>query len=152
MSNCDLCGKKGLLTGAIVEGSLLHVCKACTAYGNVVKIPTIKHQTREKIKKILKEPEDVSILVADYKQRIKQAREQMKLTQEDLAKRLNEKESFIHKLEQGKQEPPLALAKKLEHHLRIQLIESYTEDSLHPGKLAEEGLTIGDLINIKKKK
>ena len=152
MSNCDLCGREAGLAGAIVEGSLLQVCKACTTYGNVVKIPSIKHKAKEKIKTIMKEQEDVSLIVGDYAQRIKQTREQLKLTQEDLAKKLNEKESFLHKIEQGKQEPPLALAKKIEHILHIHLIEDYQEQGMKPAALANEGLTIGDLIRLRKNK
>ncbi len=152
MSNCDLCGKEAQLVGAVVEGSMMHVCKRCTSYGNVVKIPEVKHKTKERIKKIIKEPEEVSLIVQDYAGRIKQAREQMKLTQEELAKKLNEKESFLHKIEQGKQEPPLALAKKLEHVLGVKIIESYHEEGANPIELANEGLTIGDLIKIKRKK
>lgn len=43
------------------------------------------------------------------------------LSQEELGMKINEKPSVIHHLETGSMKPSDALARKLEHYLKIQL-------------------------------
>ena len=71
-------------------------------------------------------------LVPDYSTIVKRARERMKLTQEELGRLVGEKASVISKIETGRLRPSIALAKKLEHVLRVKLVESIEEieDSL----------------------
>ncbi|MDO8555746.1 MAG: multiprotein bridging factor aMBF1 [Nanoarchaeota archaeon] len=151
MITCELCGGKGANIQAVIEGSTLTICNKCSKYGNVVKIIPPNNQTKEKIKKILQEPEIVRIIVKDYNTKIKQAREQQQLTQEQLGLKLNEKESIIHKIEAGNIEPDIVLTKKIEHLLHITLLEDYAEPPQPKVNLKNAALTIGDLIKIKKK-
>jgi putative transcription factor len=60
-------------------------------------------------------------LTTDYPKIIKSARELLGLSQEELAQKINEKTSVISHLETGSMKPDDALARKLEHYLKIQL-------------------------------
>ena len=152
--NCDMCGKDTQLLKAIIEGTELKVCKDCSKFGKV--IGKIAEPVKEKKKKYVEEkeaePEIVDGIVPDYASKVKNARESMGMKQEELAKKLNEKESVIHKIETGHYEPNLTLARKLEKFLKISLVESYEiEKEKNAKKASPEGhLTIGDLIKIKK--
>ncbi|HLD12386.1 MAG TPA: multiprotein bridging factor aMBF1 [Candidatus Nanoarchaeia archaeon] len=152
MSTCDLCGKGTATMKAIVEGSMLHVCNNCSKYGNVVSIQEPPRHQQEKIKKLIEEPATVRLIVKDYAKKIKDAREQQKITQEALALRIKEKESYLHKIESGHLEPNLLTARRLEQALTIKIIEDYQQQPTGKIDMKEEALTIGDLITIKKKK
>jgi putative transcription factor len=73
------------------------------------------------------------------------------LKQEELAKKIAEKESVIHKLESGSIIPAIPLARKLEKFLRIALVETIEVDSPETSdrRSSSDGLTLGDLIRIK---
>jgi putative transcription factor len=60
-------------------------------------------------------------LTNEYSRLIKNARELRGLSQEELGKKINEKTSVISHLETGSMKPDDALARKLEHFLKIQL-------------------------------
>lgn len=147
---CEICGKKDNLVSAIVEDSVLSVCKACSKYGNVITVKSSK-PSQEPPKKIITIEEPIEVIVPDFSLKIKNARESLKLKQEQLAKNLKEKTSLIHKLESGHLTPSISLAKKLESFLNIKLIEQYEEEKKQIN-IKDEDLTIGDLIKIKDKK
>ncbi len=93
--------------------------------------------------------EILEAVVEDFPARIRSARESMRLNQKELAKKLNEKESVIHKLETGHFTPSLGLAKKLEKHLNIKLIEDLPAGNKDDSKKqAGRTMTIGDLIKL----
>lgn len=155
MANCDLCGKETELVDAIVEGSMLSICKGCAKFGHVIAIQKpalIEEKPEKKITIEEPEPEELEIIVPDYASKIKQARENLNLKQKQLASEINEKESVIHKLESGHLKPSIKLAKKLESFLNIKLIEEYQEPQKKELSFADKSLTIGDLIKIKKEK
>ncbi len=152
MANCDLCGTEAQLVSAVVEGTMLNVCKECSRFGNVVKVSPARHLTKEKAKKIIEEPEEVEVITKDYSSRIKNTREKLGIKQEDLARKINEKESLIHKIESGRIKPNMAVAKKLESALKIRLVETYIENAERKVNMRDENLTIGDLINVKQRK
>ncbi len=66
-------------------------------------------------------------LTGDYSKIIKGARELMGLSQEELGMKINEKPSVISHLETGSMKPDDALARKLEHFLKVQLFISSEE-------------------------
>lgn len=145
---CEMCGRDSVLVEAIIEGSLLSVCRNCASFGNVVRLPT----KGEVIKTRIDDKDDEELIVEDYNLRVKKARESKKLTQEDLAKYVAEKESVIHRVESGQFEPTLELAKKLEQFLRIKLIKNYKREEKKENKninLKNSSLTIGDVLKIK---
>ena len=154
--NCEMCGKKTDLFKAIIEGIQIKVCSTCGKFGRVIKqVNPLENKKKEKVEKISKEEESSEIIqtISDnYSEKVKKARELIGLKQEELAKKLSEKESVIHKIETGHYEPNLILAKKLERFLKISLIEEQeiekSKNNTAPSSSA--GLTIGDLIKLKK--
>ena len=133
-----------------LEGSVLSVCKSCSKYGKIIEIKKSK-PAQEPPKKIIRIEEPIEVIVPDFSLKIKNARESLKLKQEELAKKISKKASVIHKLESGHLTPSISLAKKLESFLNIKLIEQYEEEKKEIN-LKDEDLTIGDLIKIKDKK
>lgn len=146
MTVCELCGKEAPLFRAIVEGSELNVCVTCGKFGKMLQKPVMRVATSSPVQKA---PEPSEVVVSDYAQRIRQAREKSGMTQKEFALKLNEKESIIHKLENSLFVPPIDLAKKLERLLRIKLIEIEEEETPEAAKKSSGPLTIGDIINIK---
>ncbi len=156
--NCDMCGVESQLFKALIEGGELNVCKACAKYGKILhKIRQEPKRPKKQVKLSIEQVEKpdkqiVLVVVNDYSKRVKKKREHMGLKQEDLAKRINERESIIHKIESGRFKPSMKLARKLEKFLRITLIEQY-EETFDGGKAkVGENLTIGDLIKVKSTK
>ena len=137
-----------------IESTILNVCKSCAAYGEVLQ--QVKTEVKKEIKKepIQKpaEPEIIEELVEGYAEKIKSKREKLGLKQEDLAKKINEKESIIQKIESGHFTPPINLAKKLERFLGIKIIEEVEEAKvIISPKTSGEGFSLGDFVKVKKK-
>ncbi|AJF62602.1 MAG: hypothetical protein QT11_C0001G0459 [archaeon GW2011_AR20] len=144
MPNCELCGRSEILTKAIIESSLLNVCENCAKFGKAILVK--QHAAAKPLKQ--KTTEIINIINPDYPGIIKNAREKLGMKQEDLAKKIDEKLSVMHKLETGNLQPTLLLAKKLEKILNIKLIEVYQETN-EKLNLKDSTLTIGDLVNLK---
>ena len=73
------------------------------------------------------------------------------MTQKELARKLNEKVSIIHKMETSSFEPNISLARKLEKFLKIKLIELHEEVHKKETRAKSDAFTIGDFIKVKKK-
>jgi putative transcription factor len=145
MVTCELCGNSGNLIKAIIEGSLLNVCENCAKFGKAIIIKQAQLPSKQ-IKQ--KTTELINVINQDYPRLIKEAREKLGLKQEDLAKKINEKLSIIHKLEIGQLQPTILLAKRLEKTLNIHLIEVY-EETHENLNLKDKELTIGDLVKLR---
>lgn len=143
MSVCELCGKEALLITAIVEGTQMEVCQTCGKFGKIIRKPV--HAP----KKIIEKKEVIETITPNFAILIRQTREKTGETQADFAKRLNEKESIIQKLENGSFKPSIETARKLEKLLKIKLVEVEEEIQEQSQKRAGGPLTIGDIINIK---
>jgi len=164
---CEVCGRKihnGPIT-AVIEGARLIVCVECSKHGRIVtqdeyapktkplgkpfaQIPVMTQKKTPEIK-----VEITQEIIEDYTSKIRQAREKLGLTHEELAKRINEKTSVIGKLETGKIQPSNILATKLEHALKIKLLTPITEEkaaTLTP-KATNREVTLGDLIQLNNK-
>ena len=89
--------------------------------------------------------------MSDYADKIKKKREKLGIKQVDFAKQVRERYSLISKIETGAIEPNIKLARKLEKHLKIRLVEEYQEKPKHLAKSEGDGVTIGDMIKIKKR-
>ncbi|MFH1511337.1 MAG: multiprotein bridging factor aMBF1 [Candidatus Woesearchaeota archaeon] len=146
---CDICGIKPATAKSIIEGTEMQTCSECGQFGKVVKSlekPQAKVM-KPKIRQQVEEP--MQVVVDDFSQTIKKSREKLGLSQEDFAKKINEKVSLVHNLESGRYKPSIELAKKIEHFLKVRLIEDY-EEREHAQKGRSEDLTIGDVIEFKK--
>ena len=155
-----MCGKQGEMFKADIEGAVLGVCKDCAKFGKVIS----RVRAPEKLKKSekRKQQEEVSrpveklkkeiiqIIVDDYSEMIKRKREKLGLKQNELARKIAEKESIIQNIESGKFVPSIALARKFERFLRLTLIEQHEESNEEIVRTKRVALTIGDMLNLKK--
>jgi len=93
-------------------------------------------------------------IVEDYAEAIRQAREKLGLSHEDLGQKISEKESVLKKIETGKITPNDLLISKLEHTLKIKLLVPVPDEkgTQNAPKSASRELTLGDLIQISSKK
>ena len=147
--DCEVCGKGNARIFAIVEGNKLRVCQICAKFGKVVEIEKEEVKMKSSLSKEIEVEED---LAEDYAERIKSAREKKGWTRDELAAKLNEKESFLKKVELGEMQPTDKLSDKLEKALGIKLYEVVEITKPSKSKSGKEGTTLGDLIEIKKKK
>lgn len=161
---CEICGTeiKGKPTKVNIEGSELEVCSICAQYGTSVETRTqTKQQTKTGKKSAAKKPEKKPAtkktrfegptydLVEDYDQIIRDTRERLEWTQEELAAKIKEKESLIKKIERGEITPEDSVRKKLEHTLNIQLTEKVEDvDTGEDNK--SKNTTLGDIVKIKR--
>lgn len=163
---CELCGKDTDLFQTEIEDTMLNLCGDCNKHGKVIKrihIPSgneMKHMAKEAARKAAEPPQTLhkvakkkSLMIReDIAVSIKNAREKLGLKQEELAKKLAVKESLIHHLESGKFEPRIDMARRFERFLNITLVEEVEEQDVLIPKVPGEGVTVGDLISIKKRK
>jgi putative transcription factor len=86
----------------------------------------------------------------DYDKKIRSAREGASMSQEDLADKLNEKASFIRKLEHGETLPTDEMQQKLEGELGIDLSASGSSDETEWESDSSAGeYTLGDVVERK---
>lgn len=147
MPNCELCGKETVLFRADIEGTELKVCQTCGSFGKVLTTASPMRNMQKSVQ-LPQELQLTEAVISDFPKLVKDAREKKKLTQEECAKMMNEKESIIHKIETGAFKPSIALARKLEKALNIRLVETVEEEHLPKGK-SSGPVTIGDIIKRK---
>jgi len=162
---CEVCGRKihGAPTRALIEGAKLTVCIECSKHGRIIR------EEKEVGQRVLKKPltsvsfvprkpakakvDTTQEIVEGYDSKIRQAREKMGLSHEELGKKINEKASVLSKLETGKMTPNNLLVTKLEHVLKIKLLVPIKEEKISQGfpKSPNRETTLGDLIQLNKK-
>ncbi len=161
---CEVCGREivGKPARALVEGATLVVCKQCAGLGKELpgfpdrtrpRLPVGVTRTRAPIEKLPKAIEE-SDLVDEYPRIIKEAREKMGLSQQDLAFKAKEKLTVIQKIELGKMLPTMRLTKELEHLLRVKLLapkEEIEVDVVPVRQTGDRGVTLGDIALIRRK-
>ena len=166
---CEMCGKEvPRLKKVQIGGSTLEVCNECARFREdapaeapepvpvasgpaaVATPPPRVFPTHTSKKKDALSRGEME-LVEDYHRRIIKGRRDKDLTQEDLARRINEKKSVISRLETGEMRPSDRLVKKLEGELDIKLKERM-EYQIEPAKkqVGTGGVTLGDLIKMEK--
>ncbi|MGQ9530849.1 MAG: multiprotein bridging factor aMBF1 [Candidatus Bathycorpusculaceae bacterium] len=167
---CEVCGSKihGKPYRVTIEGAKLTVCDQCSKHGIIIweeepkpKGAAIKTKitpppTKLKSKKAPETPIETSFeLVENFAVKIRQAREKLGLSHEELGKKINEKVSLLKKVETGKMTPDNKLATKLEHLLKIKLLVPASEEKSVPIEIPKpisRELTLGDLIQLDKRK
>jgi len=144
---CEMCGSDEKLVRADIEGVVLNVCGKCAKFGKVVG--KVMDMPKQKIYKKAEKPVDkelVQVLSEDYAGRVSAARQRMGWTQKEFARIIKEKESLVQKIESNQFEPSINLARKLENHLRIKIVEQHEESHQKKFKAEKTKLTIGDMI------
>jgi putative transcription factor len=151
MVTCEVCGtNKTKLLRASIEGTQMNVCEGCASYGKVLYTPELKPKIREVM--VSKTPEIEERVVDNFGAIVKNAREKTGLTQEEFAKKLNERLSIMRAIENREQMPDLKLAAKLEKELGVVLIEEVSDETPVSEKTQSKEVTLGDMIKIKKRK
>jgi putative transcription factor len=162
------------LTTTKVEGAELELCDNCQGFGTTVETQqssssTSKYSTSSssgtsgssggstggstgsggstRRKKDMFD--DMDELAADYDDRIRDGRESLGLTQEELANQLNEKASLIRKLERGDILPSDDVQRKLEKKLEITLTEGADVDDTEWSSGSGQSMTLGDVVERK---
>jgi len=171
---CEVCGRKihENPSKVIIEGAKMTVCHECAKHGTTTWSETPKPRVELQkpnlssalyasslspiqIKKKIVQPkvDTTQEIVEDYGEVIRQAREKAGLSHEELAKKINEKESLLRKIETGKVAPNDLLVSKLEHALKIKLLALISEEKPTPklAKATDTELTLGDIMQFDKK-
>jgi putative transcription factor len=148
----------------MIEGAKLTVCVECSKHGKILtreeaepgqKVPkkTLPVTIPQKKKGIAPKVEITQEVIEGFDAKIRQAREKIGLSHEQLGKKINEKASVIRNLETGKMTPNNMLVAKLEHALKIKLLVPISEEKTSQAipKSPNRELTLGDLIQLNKK-
>ena len=122
--NCEICGKPifGKPITIEVDGAYLKVCEECAKYGKIVnerKSGGIKESGFAKYSR--NQVEDEYELIDGYGRIIKEMREKMNLTQEQLGRKIGIKPSLLAKIEQEKIIPDYPTLRKIEYSLKVKL-------------------------------
>jgi len=172
MVQCEMCGAETASPRtAKIEGAELQVCDDCVNFGTEIRQEptgsrTTKYSTKRRSttsntpsssrssgrSRRRRDPfDDLEEIVADYDVRIRSAREAAGLSQAELGQQLNEKASFIRKLEHGESLPSDDIRRKLEHALDIDLVEGSDEEDVTEwsGGSTATGMTLGDVVERK---
>ena len=149
---CKICGKY-IEEGkrVLVEGSEVVTCDRCSTYGTI-----IGNVRRTEVKKSKKIEDRVAAEIAfeegiieNYFEVIKNARQSRNLKQDDLANLINEQKALIRRIESGKIQPSIELAKKLEFRLKITLIQKQRLDIKPLTAQTKKELSLGDMVIVK---
>ena len=169
MLRCEVCGRRihNSPVTAIIEGAKLTVCNECSKHGKIVieeetiPLPTIGKQAQKQALTVHFQQRKAPVanvdtsqeIVEGYDVKIRQGREKLGLSHEELGKKLNEKASVLRKIETGKMTPDNTLVTKLEHALKIKLLAPVSEEKVpqETPKASNRELTLGDLIQLDKK-
>jgi len=159
---CDICGRPilGKPITKYIEGAKLQVCSNCSKFGKSVKPSRTPGTYKPKAKKRKKLPYQRSrfekdfILIENYGETIRKARERKKWTQDEFARKLKEPLSLIKRIEKNKINPSVGVVKKIEKLLGISLTEMDIEEDIPQirKKSKSSSITLGDIVEIKKKK
>lgn len=176
MPQCEMCGaQKPSLTTTKVEGAELELCDSCKSFGTEVRTDSQSSSTSTKYSTSSSSNanqssgssgsssssssggqtrrrdmfDDMDEVATDYDDRIRNAREGMNLSQEDLANQLNEKASLIRKLERGDTLPTDRVQKKLEKKLGISLTEGSSDEDAEWSGGSSTTTTLGDVVKRK---
>jgi len=164
---CEVCGRRimGPPYKAMIEGAKMLVCAECAKLGSVYWEAKTEPRMK-KVSKRLPQPvlaprrqpsltvEESLELVDDFGAKVRQAREKLGMSHEDLGKKISEKVSVLRKIESGKMTPDNLLTEKLQHALKIKLLVPVSEPKV-PSTLASSrpsAPTLGDIATVRKEK
>jgi len=165
---CETCGKIFKEGRKVkLEGSVIMTCVDCSKYGEVIGVVKPKEKVKKQVappqvpeaRRFASAPQVTEPLIVEtetlregYNDLIRKAREKAGLKQEDLARRLNEPTSLVHRLESGKYDPSDALIRRVQSVLGIKLFEKTNAlNSQVLGIHGSKDLTLGDVVVVKKR-
>ena len=135
------------------------VCKHCAGLGTELpdpvaarpaNRPVFTSKPKPPVERLPREYVETD-LVEDFPRIIKEAREKIHLSQQDLATKAKEKLSVIQKIEIGRMDPPIPLSRELEHILHVKLLVPRDEIEVPVASLktSVQGVSVGDVAVIK---
>ena len=152
--HCEICGRE-ITRGFLIEleGAKLIACDRCASMGTIIRrVYADAPERRRRQRKDEKPDKKELILVENYGQVIREAREREGLSREELAKRLHIREGYLQKIEDGELTPTDDVAKKLERALKIKLYRELKEDDAAvppPEDNENSQITLGDVVKIR---
>jgi putative transcription factor len=157
---CEICGAEisGLPQRIVIDRSTLDVCKSCARFGKPEDkwTPVPRKMVPVERAFIVKRPQprdhfkDLVELVPEFGRKIRNAREALGMSPEQLGVRIKEKATLLKKIEREDISPEDEVRKKLEKELNIKLTDQASESRVKAGS-AGRGLTLGDIASIKRK-
>lgn len=170
-STCEMCGTDiyGRPIEIKIEGAVLAVCGSCAKHGKRVDSrpkrivrPTVQARTVSKSRSPTPRitpstPYRGSVgggtgeLVSDYTERIRLARQKMKLTQKEVSIQTKISTAELQSIEIGKVRPTDDIRKRIEKFFDIKLTEEVVRPSAQEMKKGTHLQTLGDIVVIKKK-
>ncbi|MHA1686341.1 MAG: multiprotein bridging factor aMBF1 [Candidatus Heimdallarchaeaceae archaeon] len=169
MPTCEMCGREIYGTPIVIEieGAVLSVCGSCAKHGKRVQKKQVKKagvstkisasklsttpKRHQRYTKIPKFSESNETLAEDYAERIRLARQKMKLTQKEVSIQTKISVSALQSIETGKLRPSDEIRKKLEKFFNIKLVEEVKPYTTQELKKRTTEQTLGDVVIIKKK-
>ena len=151
-----------------IEGAILEVCPTCAKHGKRVE-PLKTKRTGVSSRSISQQKsafpryssakapkftdsKNGKELVPDYNERIRLARQKMKLSQKDVSIQTKVSIPELQSIETGKMRPPDNIIDKLEKFFKIKITEEVATYSPQESKKGPSFQTLGDVVVIKKKK
>ncbi len=178
LHRCEMCGKEvPRLIEIEIEGARLFVCNSCAVHGkkviekktssrkrrvvNTAKTSTgakpIKTTPIHNVQKPARQytrkynSDGSEMLAEDYGERLRLARQKLKLTQKEVAKKTKISATIIQSFELGKLKPTDEQIKVLEKFYGIKLTEKIINYGVSDTKHTPTYQTLGDIVVIKKK-
>ncbi len=150
-----------------IEGAVLEVCPSCAKHGKKItpqKSTGPRPSTQPAVHRRTSPPRYSSSsstksaivrggneLVSDYHDRIRLARQKMKLSQKDVSIQTKISVSELQSIETGKMRPPDKIIEKLEKFFDLKITEEVKAYRPQDQKKGPAFQTLGDIVVIKKK-
>jgi len=148
MTECEICGAPAAGYLIQVEGAKLTVCRDCSGAGKLLRVPQRQPQKGEEAPRVKEELE----VVEGYGKLMTEARRKMGIPIEVLAERINEKLSFLERVEHERTLPDAKLCRKLEKELGVKLLQPVSSGAPIVTSQSKAGMTLGDILEIEQKK
>lgn len=152
MEECEICGRRASSLYTIdVDGTELRVCSVCAEGKKILARPQAQKKPGSPYRNARPRPktDEERPIVQNYGAVIRHAREKMSLPLKVLAEMINEKESFLRRVEEEKTVPTSKTVKQLEHALSIKLLSEAEEEPERTGGDRKESASLGDFMELK---
>jgi putative transcription factor len=134
---CEVCGSplRASPNRVEIDGAVMIVCNNCSKLGRPLgpafpvqgRASPVQNALRTMTQRPIQPIEVEFDVDPEYNLKIRQAREKLGLSQEQLGQLLSEKPSVIRMVESKKLKPDLTLTRKFMHQLKINLLVSLSE-------------------------
>jgi len=155
--SCDICGRPDARAVILIEGAKMVACGGCMRNAKILyRLDEPGEEGGVRMKPVARGPLEESMeIVEDCARRVKNARDKAGLKLAVIAEKINEKESYLDAIENGRMAPTLEVARKLEHELGIKLTEKAAQEvsmeaPKQSGRFSEP--TLADMLVAGKKK